>query len=332
MHLATRLALPAGYRARPYAGAIDHRAMVQVLAAYREIGDGGDELPTVERMDATYANLHGCDPDTDIALIEHDGEVVAYARSLYEDLTAGTRDLIVFAPARPPHLVAPLFHAMVDASEAHMRVWLDDTPGRFRAGVAHPGPGRAPTGPAAWLEERGYEAAEWGASLVRPHLDDIPARSIPDGVEVRPVMADQIRTILEAQTEAFRHEWDFYEPTAADYLEAIEDPQRDETLWKVAWAGDEVVGQVRTFINEAENDQRGYRRGYTENISTHRDWRNRGLAGALLVMSLHELRDRGMTQAALGVDTNNPGGAFQLYTALGFELRAYDAVYVKAAN
>ena len=29
-----------------------------------------------------------------------------------------------------------------------------------------------------------------------------------------------------------------------------------------------------------------------------------------------------MTEAALGVDTNNPGGAFQLYTGLGFELRS----------
>ena len=45
---------------------------------------------------------------------------------------------------------------------------------------------------------------------------------------------------------------------------------------------------------------------------------------------LHKyLKDQGMTQAALGVDTNNPGGAFQLYTGLGFELQAYEAVYTK---
>jgi len=36
-----------------------------------------------------------------------------------------------------------------------------------------------------------------------------------------------------------------------------------------------------------------------------------------------------MTEAALGVDTNNPGGAFQLYTSLGFELVAYEVVYTK---
>jgi ribosomal protein S18 acetylase RimI-like enzyme len=36
-----------------------------------------------------------------------------------------------------------------------------------------------------------------------------------------------------------------------------------------------------------------------------------------------------MTEAALGVDTENPGGAFQLYTKLGFELVAYEAEYAK---
>ena len=129
--------------------------------------------------------------------------------------------------------------------------------------------------------------------------------------------------------EAFRGEWDFREPTETDYAEMIDHPYRDESLWKIAWAGDTVVGQVKSYINQRRNAERGYRRGYAEYISTHREWRNRGIAGALLAMSLREIRDRGMTEAALGVDTNNPGGAFQLYTGLGFMLRSYEAVYTK---
>lgn len=143
---------------------------------------------------------------------------------------------------------------------------------------------------------------------------------------------DQIPTILAAHFEAFRGEWDFSEPTEDDIREAIEDPLRDESMWKVAWAGDTVVGQVKPYLNPTENDAHGRLRAYTENISTHHDWRNRGIAGALLTMALREARDRGMTEAALGVDTNNPGGAFQLYTSLGFELRSTEAVYTRAAQ
>ena len=141
--------------------------------------------------------------------------------------------------------------------------------------------------------------------------------------------ADQVRPILDAHFEAFRGEWDFREPTENDYAELFDDPYRDESLWKVAWADGTVVGQVKSYIRTDENAERGYLRGYTEDISVHHDWRNRGIAGALLAMSLVELRERGMTEASLGVDTNNPGGALQLYTGLGFELQTYSAVYTR---
>lgn len=333
MHLVDRLDLPAPYRARPYVGPDDHRAMAPVLAAYRQhLGD--PEHVTAEQLDITYSHLDDCDPETDIVVIETPGDgVVAYGRASFEDLVqddSPMRDLIVFTPTLPDHVVRPLFDAHVRGQEEHMRPWADDTDRtRFRAYASHPGPERAPTGEAAWLEDLGYVATEWGASLVRPHLDDIPDRRLPEGAEVRPVTAEQVRPILEAHHEAFRGEWDFKEATENDFLGIAEDPYLDTSLWKVAWAGDTVVGQVKPYINADENAERGYLRGYTEYISTHHDWRNRGVAGALLAMSLQELKDRGMTEAALGVDTNNPGGAFQLYTGLGFELRAYEAVYTK---
>ena len=335
MKLVDRLDLPPGYFARPYRGRADHPAMAAVLGEYRAYS-GLAEMPTVERMDAAYAHFDHCDPDRDIAIIEHDqtdgdGEqMVGYLRTTWEDVGAGTRDCLLFSPLRIAHLDRPLFVALVEGQERHMLPWAaEQPPARWRAFAAHPGPDQPATAEAAWLEELGYVPTEWSASLVRPHLDDIPERSLPDGVEVRPVTPDQLRTILAADFEAFRGEWDFHEPTEEDYADVLESPYLDESLWKVAWAGDVVVGQVKTFINPDENAARGYRRGYTEYIATHHDWRNRGVAGALLAMSLRELRDRGMTEAALGVDTNNPGGAFQLYTSLGFELRSYEAVYTK---
>lgn len=329
MHLIDRMNLPEPYRARPYVGAPDHTSMAEVLASHRE-RQQDPERPTAEQMDVAYAHLTDCDPDTDIAIIEAAGDTVAYCRASWADRTDGLRDCIVFTPTHSAHIAEPLFTALADAQEAHMQPWAEAAPqARFMAFSSHPGPGLEPTGEAAWLEARGYEATEWGASLVRPHLDDIPERELPDGVEVRPVTPDQMRPILEAHMEDFRGEWDFREPTAEDTEVQLAEPHVDPTLWKVAWAGDQIVGQVKSYINTEENEARGYLRGYTENISTHHDWRNRGIAGALLAMSLHELKNRGMTEAALGVDTNNPGGAFQLYTGLGFELRAYEAVYVK---
>lgn len=330
MHLADRL--PAPYTARPYRGPSDHPAIVEVLAAYRA-ANGDIELPTVAQVDLTYANLHDCDPDLDIVLVEGDERIVAYTRASFDDLGSGIRDCIVFAPMLPEHAEQELWTAIVEANEAHMASWGRGVArAQYRAYAMHPGPGLQPTGEAAWLEDRGYAPTEWGATLVRSHLDDIPERALPDGVELREVQPEQLRAIHDADWEAFRDEWDFREHVEADWVEFIDDPYRDVSLWKIAWAGDRVVGQVKSYINTAENEARGIRRGYTENISTHREWRNRGIAGTLLAWSLRELQARGMNEAALGVDTNNPGGAFQLYTFLGFELVDYKAVYTKPVD
>ncbi len=328
VHLAETLELPAPYLPRPYRGREDHPAMAAILEAHR-LYMGDPEMPTAEDMDVTYAHLTDCDPDVDICVIELDGRPVAYSRASREDLDDGWRDCVIFSPTHPDHIAEPLFTALVEGQERHMRKWTDTDRVRFRAYARHPGPDRPATRDAAWLEGLGYRATEWSASLVRPDLEDIPDRALPAGVEVRPVGEEDIRTIWEADGEAFRGEWDSRDQTEDDWLEFIEFPHLDPSLWKVAWAGDTVVGQVKSYINRDENDARSYRRGYTEDISTHHDWRNRGIAGALLAMSLRELKDRGMTEAALGVDTNNPGGAFQLYTGLGFELQAYEAVYTK---
>jgi ribosomal protein S18 acetylase RimI-like enzyme len=329
MQLAERFELPEGLVARPYAGTADHSAMAELLTITR-LASATPELATAEHFDQSYPHLTDCDPDVDIALIEADGELIAYSRPTFHHLESGTTDLTIFAPTHPDHLTADLFHALASAQETHLLKWVTPERGhRYRAGAVHPGPGKPPTGEAAWLEDRGYVATEWGAALLRPHLDDIPERSLPDGVEVRPVTPDQMRHIVEVYHEAFRGEWGFTEMTEHDITWIIDDPNRDETLWKVAWAGDTVVGQVKPYINHEENAARGYLRGYTEYIATHRNWRNRGIAGALLTLALQEIKDRGMTSAMLGVDTNNPGGAFQLYTGLGFELQTYEAVYIR---
>ena len=107
----------------------------------------------------------------------------------------------------------------------------------------------------------------------------------------------------------------------------ISDPRRREELWQVAWHQDEVVGQVRTFVNDEENRRFGRLRGYTEDISTARAWRKQGIATALINASLRDLKDRGYTQAGLGVHLANKDDALDLYLGLGYELTLSWASY-----
>ncbi len=331
MHLAERFTLPAGYSARPYVGKADHGDLSRILSAYRESW-GDPHQPSAVEFDITYAALTDCHPDNDIYLIDAEGVdgAVAYGRIGVQDLDAGTRDCTCFTPILPDHLDEPLFAAIVIGQQAHLADRAAEAPqARYRAYANHPGPGEPATGESAWLERLGFTATEFAATLRRPHLNDVPDLQLPDGVEVRPVKPEQMREIVEVYHECFRGEWDFAEIDEPVFTQIIDSPHRDETLWQVAWAGDQVVGQVKPFINAEQNATYNRLRGYTEEIGTHHEWRNQGIAGALLARALVAIRERGMTEAVLGVDTNNPGGAFQLYTKLGFELESYEAIYTK---
>src|SRR5262249_41164737 len=150
--------------------------------------------------------------------------------------------------------------------------------------------------------------------------DELPDQPLPDGLEIRPVRKEEIRAIWDADVDAFRDHWGFVEQTDEDFARFLAWPYHDPTLWKIAWDDEGVAGQVKSFINTAENRAHGRERGWTESISTSRRWRRRGVAKALIVESIRELAARGMTEVALGVHTENPTGAYQLYESLGYEV------------
>ena len=54
-----------------------------------------------------------------------------------------------------------------------------------------------------------------------------------------------------------------------------------------------------------------------------------GLARALIARSFHVLKKQGMTEAAIGVDTENPSGALRLYEGMGFRPVKRNSVYRK---
>jgi GNAT superfamily N-acetyltransferase len=215
--------------------------------------------------------------------------------------------------------------------------WLED---RQRAIAAtHPQDGprfhqaecfNSETARTALLERHGYAAARRWYQMTRPLDGDIPDAPLPDGLEVRPVTPDYYRQIWDADVEAFRDHWGYAEPREEDYRAWLDDPVVMQTeLWQIAWDGDRIAGQVRTFINHEENAQQGRLRGYTEEISVQRPYRRRGLATALIMRSLRILKARGMTEAALGVDAENTSGALRLYERCGYRVANSGAVYRK---
>jgi mycothiol synthase len=316
---------PEGVTLRPYAGPADLPAMSAAGNAWRT-AVGFLELVTLETMRADYANLTNSDPFADCTIAERDGIVVGYARVEWGDArdgerTYGTIVIVGPDPERPAVIDALLGRA--EARAVTIASGHDTDRPRILDAFA---PG-ADAELVAACERRGYTVVRRGYEMVRPDLDDIPDVPLPAGLEVRPVLAEHLRTIWEADVEAFRDHWGASDESESYWERFRTDPLADHALWRVAWDGDQVAGQVRAYVDDQTNARTGHLIGWTEYISVRRPWRRRGLARALLADSLRAVRDRGMTEAALSVDAGNETGALALYESLGFVVHRSELVF-----
>ena len=273
-----------------------------------------------------FGRIANFQPDRDTLIVEHQdaGGMVtpaAYAVVRTFKETDGPRVLRHMVKVKPAYLHQGVGTAVLEwcrgrLTEIAEEVATQDPEGTeivYRTTVSNDAPASAPL-----LLSHGYTPVVFWATMERS-TRDIPDAALPDGVELRPATEDQLRSIWEADVDAFRDHWGFVEPVESDFEEFLAFRHTDHSLWTVAWHGNGIVGQIRSFIDQDENAAFGRKRGWTEFISTARAWRGQGIAGALICESLRRLDDRGMTTARLDVHTANPNGAFELYEKYGYK-------------
>lgn len=319
-----------GLSFRHFRGAEDYPKMVAVIAASAE-ADQIERVDTVEDVANNYSHLVNCDPYQDMLFVEINGEVIGYSRGYWRREENGSYIYGTFGFLDPTWRRKGIGTAMLHWMENRLRT-MAEAHSMLGQGLLETFVDDASIGLAMMLEKNGYRPMRYFFEMVRPNLENIQDFPMPKGLELRPVLPEHYRAIWDADQEAFRDHWGYSKPTEEDYQawvgnKTIFQPQ----LWQVAWDVniDQIAGQVRTFINTAENDKYKRQRGYTEFISVRRPWRKRGLARALIAQSLRLQKEYGMTESALGVDSENLSGATRIYENCGFQVIKRSAVYRK---
>ncbi|MBI5962815.1 MAG: GNAT family N-acetyltransferase [Chloroflexi bacterium] len=320
-----------GLRFRHFRGDSDFPKMVKAIEASYEI-DKVEQVITVDELANSYAHLSNCDPYQDMILAEINDEVIGYSRGSWfiEENTGfylyGFGGFLV-----PEWRRKGIGSTILNWIENRMREvhtgQPPNHPGFFQNFVSQHEITRV-----ILLEKYGYKPIRYFHEMVRPSLEDIPDFALPAGLEVRSVLPEHYRQIWAAAEEAFRDHWGYSQSTDEDYQAWLTDKTIFQpSLWQVAWdmETNQVAGQVRTFIDHAQNEKFDRRRGYTEFISVRRPWRKRGLARALIVRSLQAQKEQGMTESALGVDTENLSGATHVYEDCGFRVIKRNTIYRK---
>jgi ribosomal protein S18 acetylase RimI-like enzyme len=182
--------------------------------------------------------------------------------------------------------------------------------------------------------DRRFEPVRWFAdmSLKFSDLPDgLPAVPRIEGIRLEKFSVELSESVRQAHNEAFADHWGA-QPVPADRwqtrLEAT--ASRPEWSWvAVDTASGEVAGYAMNAAYPQDWEYQGFREGWTDRLGVRRRWRHRGIARALLIASMHSFVEAGLEAAGLGVDTDNPHGAFGLYTRLGYEHGETQVMYAR---
>jgi mycothiol synthase len=325
-----------GLRFRHFRGGQDFNHMATITRVSAEVDDT-ERADTPEELEQFFAHLTNCDPYTDMIFAEvdpgdgRDVEVIGYSRGTWRMEGSGERRYMFFGRILPHWRRKGIGQAILRWMEGRLREIAAGHPTeveKYFLSVAAQGE----TGLAAMLEKTGYQPVRYGFEMVRPDLENIPNFPLPEGLEMREVLPEHYQAIWDADTEAFRDHWGFIEPSEEDYQGWLVDTTSFQPeLWQVAWdiATNQVAGQVRTYIDHEQNKLYNRQRGWTEFISVRRPFRRRGLARALIAQSLRAQKQAGMTESALGVDSENLSGATKVYEDCGFRAVKRTTVYRK---
>jgi mycothiol synthase len=306
---------------RAYRGPEDHQAMNDTAAAVR--ADNGErELGTLADLDNHYAHLDQVALPRDCALVELDGDVVAYGRASWVELSDGGAQVDCILNIRPDARGRGVEELLVGHAIGRARELVGDAVharGRSVNLVVYVS-GRDAVQRSV-LSALGFRRIGHGAQLIRPDFESVPDLPVPEPFAVRAIdPADRAmhRRVWEAAGRAFADSPREDKPTEAKYDEFLNDPSFAPHLWQVAFDGDRIAGQILNYMGDVEAD--GTRIGWTEGISVQPEYRRRGLARALLARSIRTVRDAGATCAGLGVNLLNPNHAADLYKSMGYQI------------
>lgn len=320
-----------GVAFRKFGGPADFVGMNDVAEACAA-ADGIDRSDSVDDYVLSYSHLVNCDLAKDFILAESGGRTVGYVRTEWDrEVKGGAYCYNIVDYIHPDWRSSDLERGLLCWAEARLRMVAGEheADNAKRFDVFCMGNEKNKT---SLLENEGYKPVRWFNTMVRPSLDDLPDFPLPAGFEFRRATPDQYRTIWEAWMAALVDHWGFTEPSEEHYLGWMEDKRHFQPgLWQVAWdsATGKVAGSVLGFIDHEENAKYGRLRSYTECISVGADFRRRGIARALIALSLRAQKAAGMNESALGVDSESLTGATRVYADCGFRVVRQDCLYRK---
>ncbi|WP_228035763.1 GNAT family N-acetyltransferase [Oculatella sp. LEGE 06141] len=315
---------------RPYGGEADLQPIVNLLNA----------CEAVDRLDSFYSTTAlqqglaepGFDPIHDMRLWEDENnDLIAIGKLRIPSTSSETIDSHLWFQVHPRARHRNLEAEIIAWSESRLRDVERERqlPVKLRSSTCDHKHNRI-----AFLNNCGFTYERCFLTMVRSLTAPIPLPQLPTQFTVVDARSGfSIESWVEMFNQTFVDHWGFYRATVDQCKHGMSDPNYHPALDLVAIAPDGTFSAFCfCYINKEKNQAKGQTEGWISSLGTRRGFRRMGLARAMLLSGMHRLQAAGMSVAKLGVDTENPNFAQNLYESVGFTKARAKLTFVKTLS
>ncbi|GAB3730149.1 GNAT family N-acetyltransferase [Amycolatopsis oliviviridis] len=294
----------------------DAQASADLLNAMETVDGIGENYTaedTLQELIDPYADLERA------SLAAFDGDVMAgYMKIRFKPSAEEIHRVFLDGGVHPGYRRRGIGGALVDAGVAAAKVVHASHHPDSKLVVDVNRPERI-AGLAELVRSRGFTPVRYFQRMEHS-LGALDGPAIPDGFVVEPWSERNDEDFRTVRNEAYRDYWGAAPMPADLWRNKITNQtfRPDISFLLREEATGAAVGMLVTLWWEADTEATGVRDAHFMVIGTLREYRRRGVAGALMGHALRAAVDRGYDRASLNVDSADPAGAFGVFEKAGF--------------
>ena len=265
-----------------------------------------------EEFDGTYCTL-----EQDVLVAEHESQIIGVGYTIYLPSETKEERCYIFGTTKPEFRGYGVGTAVMTWAAEHGESLLRSSTGiiprYLRSDMS-----ATNTSAGDLFKDFGLQAVRWTDDLIID-LQNRPDVCVAPGYSIVPWNTSRDEEARVTKNQAFMDHWGSTPTSEEGWQQLVHGStaRLDQSFFALD-ENDEIIGVLLSHRYEADDDVLEKRIGWIDKLATLAEHRKKSVAKSLITHALAAYRRDGLTHGALNVDTENPTGAYGLYTSVGF--------------
>ena len=278
--------------------------------------DGLTIVQTAEELEEEFGGPY-CFLDQDVMVAEHESHIIGVGYTYFLPSETKEERCYTFGTVKPTYrkkgVGTEILQWTTERAEKQLRSTNRTIPKFLRSDVS-----TSNTSAGFLFQKFNMRPVRWNEDLIID-LNQSPEVFVSPGYFVIPWNTSRDEEARVAKNLAFMDHWGSTPTSEEGWQQLVHGStaRLDQSFFALD-QNEKIVGVLLSHRYESDDEVLGKRIGWIDKLATLSEHRKKSVGKSLITHVLAAYKRDGLTHGALDVDTENPTGAYGLYTAVGF--------------